>query len=169
MKNCSDCPYRVELNPHFREIPFSETPCARCKLSEFKTSGEVTLHEGYEHPGFTTWPVIDPWYPCEQTSQEAELLRLYLGATKEERAAMRENPPNGVIAHFVDNFTEPQELDAIDAIFNWHRASAENGRQRGRTRHAQFAAMKRLREKANRVGAEYADAKEGNEQWTMTK
>lgn len=150
MNTCDTCPYAAALNPHFADLPFSETPCASCELIDKPRHGEVRLTEALDHPNRDTWQQLDVYRSADRTSDGAELLRLYLGAPAPARAALR---------FYISEFSEREELDCIDLIFNHSRPSAANARARGRSRPAQHTAMKRLAARIDEVGKRFATAK----------
>ena len=149
MNTCDTCPHSAALNPHFADMPFSETPCASCKLIDRPRHGEVQLTDRLDHPNEGTWQPLDVYQPAEPTSDGAELLRLYLGSP---------TPARGALRFFVLQFSEREELDCIDLIFHHHKSGAANARARGRSRPAQFKAMKKLSARIQEVGERFATA-----------
>jgi hypothetical protein len=144
MKDCSKCKHRIELNPSYKNLNFSQTPCASCELSEPPRNSVIEYGDQFEHPSENTWEIIDVEKIASKPPEEAGLLMEYLGSSLKARAEQRLSPPNHIVSAFCGHFHPWQEADIIDIVFNWYKSGAENGRNRERSRVAQHQAMKKL-------------------------
>jgi hypothetical protein len=89
---CHRC--EVALNPEaWRDVPWDQIPCSRCASSEQPTKverrhGEVSLHEGFDTPGPTTWKAIETSHP-EHNGEASSILAEYLSKPDQERRKER--------------------------------------------------------------------------------
>ena len=154
MKDCTTCEHGVERHPEYAAAEWECLPCSTCRVNEPPRHGVVEYGQQFEHPSARTWRVVDPLEAAEAATERASLLMEYLGATAERRALIRLSPGNEIVARFASLFTPRQELDIIDFVVNWHKSIAANGRQRGRSRVAQWKAMQKIRALIDSIGDE---------------
>ena len=141
---CTRCEHRVELHPEYRGMVWESIPCSSCHYYEpSRRSEEITYGDQFEHPNANTYQIIDAASLRAEPTEAAAAITYYLGSSAVERGAVR---------RFVETFDERGELDCIDLVLNADETYQHNADNRGRSKPAQWIAMRKLREQLAAMG-----------------